>query len=349
MQNSFIDIANEISKRIRDGVYSDTLPSINQMSAQFLVCPATIKRVIAQLRDWELVSGEQGRCVRVNPKAAGNPYFRKNVVIYADPSTTANIFYLKILYALSHALTERHICLHLFISKFQFQECGFEPDCIVVIGSRTPEKLDQYCTENKIIKLNFPENGYQGITTDNRKAGYNAIRYLAEKCGHRHIGMLATQLQYDYGCFYLRYAGAMEYVAQHPEIIFTMVELDENINNTSVQLPGITSLMQNDPEITAIYASCDLYAMGVYSYAKDHGLRIPEDLSVLSFGNQTFTELMNPPLSTFSEREEDFSSELTKLVMNILDDPAKPVQNTYISPKLLLRGSVAKCKTQVGS
>ena len=340
----FIEIANEIAKGIMEGKYTDTLPSINKMSSIFQVCPATVKRGISQLRDWDLVSGEQGRCVRINPKAAGNPYFHKNVVVLADFSSISNNLYARVIRNLNKTLEERFICLHLFVSEDQFRECGFKPDCIVVVGMLISERLKKYCAENRIIKVNLPENGYQGIATDNRKVGYEAIKYLAEEYGHRHIGMLATQLNYDYGYFYLRYLGAKDYAESHPEIAFHIVELDENLDNTSVQRPGIEELMRKDPEITAIFASCDLYAVAVYSYAKDHELNIPEDLSVLSFGDQYYTELLNPPLSTFSESAEDIGSLLSKLVLDVLQDPDKPAQNTFLSPKLLHRGSVVECK-----
>ena len=48
---------------------------------------------------------------------------------------------------------------HLFISEEQFRECGFKPDCIVAVGIKISPKLEEYCAENKIIKLNLPENG----------------------------------------------------------------------------------------------------------------------------------------------------------------------------------------------
>ena len=156
--------------------------------------------------------------------------------------------------------------------------------------------------------------------------------------------MLNTQLNYDYGCFYQRQLGIMDYVKAHPEIKLSVVELDENLENTAVQRPAIEELMQKDPEITAIFATCDLYALGIYSYAKDHDLKIPDDLSVLGFGDQLFASLMNPPLSTFSESAEDIGDDLIKLVLEVLQNPNKSVQNTFVSPKMVCRGSVTKIR-----
>ena len=342
MSVNFINIAETIEKDILEGKYIDTIPSINTLSATFNVCPATIKRVISQLRDWDLIAGEQGRCNRINPKASGNLYFHKNVVIFANLVVISNSFYIKVIQNLSKALEEKFICLHLFISEDQLKECGFEPDCIVVVGQKISKQLNQYCPNNKIIKVNLPEHGYHGIATDNRKAGFEAIRSLAEDYGHKNIGMVATQLKYDFGCFYLRYLGAMDYIKVNPNIQFSVVELDENLDNIVNQQHIIEKFLVDNPNLTAIFASCDLYAAAIYNIAQKNQLRIPEDLSILAFGEQSFTRLLNPPLSTFLESSEDISKNLIRLVMEILISPNCPIQNTFISPQKLLRGSLKK-------
>ena len=102
--------------------------------------------------------------------------------------------------------------------------------------------------------------------------------------------------------------------------------------------------MQKDPEITAIFATCDLFALGIYSYAKDHARNIPDDLSVLGFDDQLFASLMNPPLSTFLESAKELGDYLIKLVLEVLQDPNKSVQNTFVSPKMICRDSVKKRK-----
>ena len=66
----FMSLAEKIADGIKSGIYQDTLPSIARLSEKFDVCPATVKRVLSQLRDWDLVDGERGKCVRINPKAS---------------------------------------------------------------------------------------------------------------------------------------------------------------------------------------------------------------------------------------------------------------------------------------
>ena len=58
MAGGYSEIAKKIAENILSGKYPDTLPSIATLSDKLKVCPATVKRVISQLRDWDFVSGE---------------------------------------------------------------------------------------------------------------------------------------------------------------------------------------------------------------------------------------------------------------------------------------------------
>ena len=53
----FMSLAEKIADGIKSGIYQDTLPSIARLSEKFDDCPATVKRVLSQLRDWDLVDG----------------------------------------------------------------------------------------------------------------------------------------------------------------------------------------------------------------------------------------------------------------------------------------------------
>lgn len=54
--------------------------------------------------------------------------------------------------------------------------------------------------------------------------------------------------------------------------------------------------VENRP--TAIFGGSGLQCMGVYEAARQLGLRIPEDLSVVGFDDIQTSEFMGPPLTT---------------------------------------------------
>jgi len=57
-------------------------------------------------------------------------------------------------------------------------------------------------------------------------------------------------------------------------------------------------LLSRPDRPTAIFASNDLQALGVYQAAREAGLRIPEDLSVVGFDDLPVTALADPPMTT---------------------------------------------------
>lgn len=333
----FLNIAKKIAEEIKTGAYTDTLPSISRLSEQFNVCPATVKRILAQLRDWNLVTGEHGRCVRVNPKAVGNVYFHKNVVILADLSTIATPFYAKTLKRLTDELNAFSVCVHVFLSGNQVQECAFQPECAITVNQRSrmiEEALLNHFPDCPVVRVNWPSERFPYVMSDGYKAGYEAVRHLAEDCGHTHIGVLATQLKYTRASFRLRYDGALDYVRRHPQIQLSMEEIPELelCSQTSFQL--MEKMMREDPAISAVFATCDMLALGVYSYAAAHRLRIPDDLAVIGFDNENFSLALTPQLTTLSENEQSTSEHLFKIVCDLLMN--RKTESAYLTDPLLI-------------
>lgn len=341
MASEFAVIAEKIEIDIKNGTYTDTLPSISALSQMFNVCPATVKRILSLLRDRELVNGEHGRCVRVNPKAAGNPFFHKNVVFLSDLFNISTPFYADTIDILTRKLFKNYISVHIFVSENQAHECNFKPDCVLVINNSGKIMLDillQKFPECKVLKLNQHSHLYPYIMTDGKAAGNMAMKHLAEDCGHTHIGVLATQLQYPHACFSQRYKGAVEYAAKHPDIKLSMVEIPEFELHSQSSYELTEELMERDPQITAVFATCDILAFGVYNYAAKNNLRIPEDLAVLGFGNNNFSTCFVPSLSTLSENTKGVSDKLYYLIRNLLMDK-KIEQQCFVEPYLLARES----------
>ncbi len=60
-------------------------------------------------------------------------------------------------------------------------------------------------------------------------------------------------------------------------------------------------LMQIDDPPTAIFCGNDRMAMGSYMALKERGLRIPADVAIIGFDNQSIiAKYLRPPLSTMA-------------------------------------------------
>ncbi|MFA6816613.1 MAG: substrate-binding domain-containing protein [Lentisphaeria bacterium] len=337
--DTFKKIVNVIEKNIVAGNYDPFLPSIAKLSEKFKVCPATIKRSLSVLRERDLAVGIKGRAVVVNQKAIKNPFFHKNIVFLTSLEIVANPFYSKVLNLLNKELLADFFRFFLYVSPESFSECGFVPDVVVVINyydAKTWRKILHFCPKEKIIALNYMAGNFCNVFTDNVSAGYEAMRFLAEKNNHREIGVITTQMEFSYGVYYLRCEGIKKYSNEHPE---TAIWLEEVETNKDVP-EAVDKLKKNHPEITAIFALSDYLTIGVYSYAYQHDLRIPEDLSVISFDNQRFTQSLMPPITTFEENAEESAELLLKKIKNIILDGKKVEKSVAIKPLFIERKSV---------
>ena len=349
MARDFKSIAQTIADGIKSGIYTETLPSIARLSKQYDVCPATVKKVLALLQDWNLVSGEHGRCVRINPKAECNAYFHKNIVILVSLYSMSIPYFERTLRELTDLLSKVYITTHLFFTSEQIHDCNFMPDCILTVSNTSEvmlETLLEKYPKCPVVRFFHSSTNYPSVSPNNRKTGYEAIQHLVDDCGHRHIGIIATQLRYKKDCFCQRYDGALEYAAKHPEVMLSMVEVPELEMYSPASFHQMESLMAKDPEITAVFALSDILALGVYAYAALHGLRIPDDLAVIGCDNENFGNCLIPALTTFTGNYLDTAQKLFKKILDALQGK-KSNEGLYSNPILLAKGSTRKTNYQL--
>ena len=100
---------------------------------------------------------------------------------------------------------------------------------------------------------------------------------------------------------------------------------------------AVIAALRAEPAPTAIVALNDRLAMGVYHAAAELGLRIPDDLSVLSFDNSDLARWLRPGLSSIALPHFDLGRRAVEV---LLDDRAASGTHT-VPMSLNARGSVA--------
>jgi len=92
---------------------------------------------------------------------------------------------------------------------------------------------------------------------------------------------------------------------------------------------------------TAIIAINDFAASGAVRAIKEHGLRIPEDISLVSFDNTYIAELTIPKLTSIDYDYEGYGRALIETAVAAAE--GKDVEMTQmITPKLVVRESSGK-------
>jgi DNA-binding LacI/PurR family transcriptional regulator len=95
-----------------------------------------------------------------------------------------------------------------------------------------------------------------------------------------------------------------------------------------------------DERPTAVFCDDDLIAAGLYMAARDRGLQIPDDVSVIGFDDMDFARALDPPLTTVALDGELLGATSFELLEGRIAG-RRTRRRVVLPAELLVRGSTA--------
>jgi len=92
---------------------------------------------------------------------------------------------------------------------------------------------------------------------------------------------------------------------------------------------------------TAIFASNDNMAIGAIQVAREHGLRVPEDLSVVGFDDSEMAAVVTPALTTVRQPLAELGRIAVSLLSRLIDGQRVEALRIELATKLVVRDSTA--------
>lgn len=90
----------------------------------------------------------------------------------------------------------------------------------------------------------------------------------------------------------------------------------------------------------AVVVGNDYFALGLYRALHEQGLRVPDDMMVIGFGDYPFSEFLQPSLTTVRLPAQEVGSTAVDLLLALIaDDPADEPRRQLIAPTLVTRDS----------
>ncbi|MTD14267.1 LacI family DNA-binding transcriptional regulator [Nakamurella sp. YIM 132087] len=100
------------------------------------------------------------------------------------------------------------------------------------------------------------------------------------------------------------------------------------------------SLLSGPDRPTAVLCLADSFAYGVYQAARDLGLRVPEDVSVLGFDDRPVSRLLSPPLSSYRWPMEEMVEAVVRRTVRAIEEGTRS-KRKVLDAQPQMRGSVA--------
>lgn len=179
---------------------------------------------------------------------------------------------------------------------------------------------------------------YDTVYVDKEKAMYFAVDYLIKK-GHTNIAMVSGDKKLSTN--FERYNG---YLRAHFEN--NQVAMKENLmfgNFTrSYGMEAFEKLVSRKNPPTSIITGSATLTEGVLIQAKKRGIRIPEDISLVSFGALSLQSLIEPEVTHSKELQNEVGKCIGEMMLSRLKQPNLPIRLNILESSIIEGNSVKK-------
>ncbi|MCS6834393.1 MAG: LacI family transcriptional regulator [Anaerolineae bacterium] len=193
-----------------------------------------------------------------------------------------------------------------------------------------------------VVDRETPELQADQVLLDNEVGGALAAHYLLD-LGHQRIGIIIGPNEAAPSA--LRFRGFCR-ALQERGVAWDDSRCVMGDFHYSGGEQGARKLLDAHPDLTAIFATNDLMAMGAVNQARRRGRRVPEDLSIIGFDNISQSAAFYPPLSTVAQPIEALGRHSLNLLLARIGGDDRPPQRIVLQPSLVIRESCTTPKNE---
>lgn len=200
-------------------------------------------------------------------------------------------------------------------------------DGIIIVGAYPDEWLNELhdlAIPVVLVDTYVKDPVYHTIGNDDRSGGRMATEYLIAK-GHREIAFLGGRAD-EPGVVYKRFQGYQDALAAAGLPLKEEYLFCGNISFDYAE-EAAAELVRKGRHVTAVFATADIMGMGMIRGLQKHGLRVPEDISVIGFDDVFLSRMSNPPMTTIHQDIRMKGKLAVQYIMESLDGDERKKEN----------------------
>ncbi len=174
------------------------------------------------------------------------------------------------------------------------------------------------------------------VAFDQRHGTEIALQHLFD-LGHQHIAEIrGPMLHSDARTRHETYVKLMQNWGLHPG---PSVQGDFEVPSG---YKATEALLDSPKPFSAIFVANDRMALGALRALHEHGLRVPDDVSIMGFDDMLEAEYFNPPLTTVRQDLNILAHQSIDYLVSMIKNPDIPVQQRVLYPDLVIRKSTRR-------
>lgn len=199
------------------------------------------------------------------------------------------------------------------------------------------EQLNRNGTQFVLINSHVPALSDRCISLDNEHGGYIATRAMLDR-GHTSIACISGPQWKNDASERLR--GHRKALGEAGINIDPALIVEGDFMESSGKA-GIKHLLNQSRTFTALVCGNDEMAAAAMEVAAEHGISVPENLSIIGFDNVNFSRYLNPKLTTIDYPIYGMGQMAARWVLHHVYGHTDIALENVFEPKLLERASIA--------
>lgn len=191
------------------------------------------------------------------------------------------------------------------------------------------EQIDKTLIPVVLVDRFYEETTLSYVTTNNFKGGMQAVNHLIQ-AGHRDIaciqGVVSSMPNRERVAGYLQ---AMKDASLEENIIITGDSFTIRNGYYSTK-----TLLQSKVRPTAIFTLASTIMLGSLKAIREAGLKVPDDISLITFDNYFYLDYMEPPIVRVNQPIQDICMMAVNILFKKIDKEASGVSQIRVSPTL---------------
>ena len=173
------------------------------------------------------------------------------------------------------------------------------------------------------------------VIIDEYDVAYNSTKYLIDN-GHKDIIFLSGQK--NASAIKDRANGYTKCMKDHGLKPITVYKTFSQENGKEFA----QHLRLNPHQCSALIIATDEIANGFILEARECGIKIPEDISLITYGDSLICKASSPTISSISYDFEEIGKQLAELLIKKINKPFSKCRKLISKPKFIIRDSITK-------
>lgn len=331
-----------------------TAPTIKDIARKAGVSIATVSRAINQ--EEGLSSATRERVLGISRQLHYYPNLQARGLVACKPEAVgivipqsskfalSNPFYNEVLKGIGAKINEQEQYLVLsFLQRENYARMYHSRLAagLIVLANRIDDPGIEEARKSRVPLVLIPgdplKKDIASVDADHYDGVRQSVNHLIQ-LGHREIGLLRGPMNSKYT---IERLDAFRRVLKRRALPFREEWVIEYDFTPEGAYAGMKKLFAKGKLPTGLLLMNDFSAMGVIRAAEDMGYGVPEDISVIGFGDTPLAPLIDPPLTTVRENFQEMGYQAADRLLKMIRGKRVGAKHVILPVELIVRKSTA--------